>query len=204
MTLVHTMIYFIIYSFLGWAYESLFYSFQFKKLVNTGFLHICICPIYGLACTVNVALFGDTQSYITIFITSMIVISAIEYAVSWLLENIFNKRWWDYSDWPVNLNGRISLMSSLAFGALSLMQMRLIHPAIEGVVLQLSEQTIYTLIILFIIVVAVDVYITLRDMDKDDGKLWFVDEDMPVVQRANERMQSISEKRLQRKNKKRK
>jgi uncharacterized membrane protein len=40
----------------------------------------------------------------------------LEYIVSWVLEKLFHARWWDYSDFPANLNGRICLPASTFFG----------------------------------------------------------------------------------------
>ena len=36
-----------IYSFLGWAMESIYISFLQRKVINRGFLHGPFCPIYG-------------------------------------------------------------------------------------------------------------------------------------------------------------
>ena len=187
MTLSQYFICFIVYSFLGWVYESLFYSFQFRKPVNTGFLHGCICPIYGLACVANAVVFGNVKSNLTIFLLSMLMISSIEYIVSWILENLFNKRWWDYSDWPLNLHGRISVISSLGFGALSLVQMRLIHPAVEVLILRIPAKTSAALVFVFAAALVLDLMLTVRDIDKEDDKLWFVEEELPAFQRANQK-----------------
>ena len=37
----------------------------------------------------------------------------MEYLTSYLMENIFNARWWDYSNKPFNINGRICLSNAL-------------------------------------------------------------------------------------------
>lgn len=189
MTLSQYFICFIIYSFLGWVYESLFYSFQFKKPVNTGFLHGCICPIYGLVCVMNIAFLGKVKSEAAIFVASMITVSVTEYVVSYLLEHLFGKRWWDYSDWPLNLNGRISLISSLGFGAMSLIQLRLLHPAIMKVVLHIPAGTMKLITILFIVWVFFDLCLTVRDMDKTDDRLWFIDEESETIRQANEKLE---------------
>jgi uncharacterized membrane protein len=176
----------VIYGFFGWVYESIYYTVQFKKPVNTGFLHICFCPIYGFACVGNAIMFRNVDSPVAIFLCSMLVISALEYFVSWLLENLFSKRWWDYTNWPLNLNGRISLLSSLAFGAMSLLQMRFLQPSVENFVMRLSERAEYTTIFLFLIIIALDITVTVKDMDKENSKLWFVREELPALKRANE------------------
>ena len=42
-------IWFIIYSFLGWAWETLITSIPQRRFVNRGFLNGPYCPIYGAA-----------------------------------------------------------------------------------------------------------------------------------------------------------
>ena len=190
MTLSQYIVCFIIYSFLGWLYESIFYSLQFKKLVNTGFLHGCICPIYGLACVMNTMLLKNVHCAAAVFILSILIISAIEYGVSYTLERLFDKRWWDYSDWPANINGRISLFSSLGFGAMSVFQMFILNPAVDTFIMRMSDKMIHTVIFMFIICIAGDLLLTVRDMDKNDERLWFLDETSPMVSKASEKIVS--------------
>ncbi len=188
MTLSQYFVCFIIYGFFGWIYESLYYSVQFRKPVNTGFLHVCFCPIYGFACVGNMVLFGNTENCAVIFLASTIVISLLEYFVSWLLEDMFGKRWWDYRGWPLNINGRISLFSSLAFGVMSLVQMKLLHPSIVGFVTGLSEKYTYATILLFTAIIILDILITIKDMDKEADRLWFLNEQLPILHNANEKL----------------
>lgn len=50
------------------------------------------------------------------FLGGMIIASLLEYFTSWFLEKAFPKRWRDYSQHPLNLNGRICLLGALTFG----------------------------------------------------------------------------------------
>ncbi len=194
MTLSECIIYFIVYSFLGWAYESFYYSFQLRKFVNAGFLHGCMCPIYGLACIGNILLLSNIESDLVVLVVSMTVISSIEYVVSFMLEKLFDKRWWDYSKWPMNINGRISLVTSVCFGIMSLIQLRLIHPQLSKLMWRLSERSIHILIAMFVTVLFLDLVFTVRTMEKNEGALWFVDEELPVM-RANERLSNKAKDR---------
>ena len=40
--------------------------------------------------------------------------------MSWGLEKLFHAYWWDYTDMPFNINGRICLPASLLFGVVGL------------------------------------------------------------------------------------
>lgn len=181
------MFYFILYGFFGWLYESIFYTVLFKKPVNTGFLHGCFCPIYGIACTCNVLCFAGIESNFMVFLSTMIAISGIEYIVSCLLEYVFDRRWWDYSDWPVNINGRISLISSLGFGLMSLIQVRILQPLLESLEGALPEAAIRVFIIASCVILFIDILWSLKTMDSNEDKLWFVHEESDVVHKANER-----------------
>lgn len=51
-----------------------------------------------------------------IFVSSMVLCTVLEYAAGWYLELTWGVKWWDYSDAPMNLHGRICFLSSLLFG----------------------------------------------------------------------------------------
>ena len=79
--------YFIIYSFIGWVLESTYKSVLQKKWVNSGFLHGPICPIYGYgAMIMYLSLRNLTNNIFILFWFGLIVLSAFEYVVGWLLE----------------------------------------------------------------------------------------------------------------------
>ena len=188
--LYNYMFYFILYSFFGWAYESLFYTVQFKRPVNTGFLRGCFCPIYGIACVCNVILLRNVHSNALVFMISMLAISLIEYVVSCILENVFDKRWWNYSDWPLNIKGRISLISSVGFGVLSLLQIRVLHPLLEKAENILPDTAIRGFVFISAVIIFIDLLWSIKNMNKNEEKLWFVHEEPTMIHKANEKISS--------------
>ena len=56
-----------------------------------------------------------------VFLASMAGSAVLEYGVSVALERLFGAVWWDYSNLPLNLNGRICLPASLLFGLAGLL-----------------------------------------------------------------------------------
>ena len=44
------------------------------------------------------------------------------------MEKIFRVRWWDYSDQPFNLNGRICLGALVGFGVAGILIIRVFNP----------------------------------------------------------------------------
>ena len=139
--------YFCLFSFIGWLYECTYCTLKTKHWQNRGFLFGPICPIYGTAVICGIFLFGDLPQLLKnsaggagflaflmelplwgIFLMSMILSAILEYLTSFVLEKLFHARWWDYSDVPLNVNGRICLPASMGFGAAGIVIVKWIIP----------------------------------------------------------------------------
>lgn len=169
---------FAIYSFIGWAYESLYYTLQQRKFVNSGFLSTCFCPIYGVGAMVVWLFFKNINNTFVLFLAGMITTSAIEYFVSWFLETVFGKRWWDYTGWPLNIKGRVCIIAAMAFGTLSVLQVKLIAPISIGLVMGLKPIALYILTVIVASVMIIDTVISIKDIDNED--LWYVEKQSEI------------------------
>lgn len=167
---------FALYSFVGWAYESVYYTIQQKRPVNSGFLNGCWCPIYGVGAFLISGLLGEIKNPVELFLAGMLLTCTLEYIVSWLLEKLFDKRWWDYTGWPLNINGRVCIIGGLAFGTFTVLFVRYISPFTTGFMMSLSSRTVTMLCALVAAAMAFDLFLTVKDMDKSDEKLWYVRE----------------------------
>ncbi len=126
------VVYFLVYSFLGWVLETVFALFVQKTFVKRGFLYGPACPIYGFGAVLFILLLHKTKGKkILEFFVSMVAFSIFEYAVSFALEMIFHLRWWDYTQDFWNINGRISIAYSFAWGAIGVIFNEKLHPAVS-------------------------------------------------------------------------
>lgn len=127
----HVMFYFLVYSFIGWLWETVYCSLREKKFVYRGFLSGPYCPIYGFGALILLGLLLPLKSNLAIlFLASTLTMSALEYGVSFALEKIFHQRWWDYSNEKFNINGRVALKPSLFWGIVSVIAVYFVHPAV--------------------------------------------------------------------------
>ena len=125
--------YFIIYSILGYIVETVF------GIITKGvwesrqsFLYGPFCGIYGLGAVVLIlSLQYFNNSANKLFIGGFIVGSIVEYVISLVGELIFHVKWWDYSNMPLNINGRICVYYSIFWGFLAIYFMTSFHPKIE-------------------------------------------------------------------------
>ena len=132
------LLFFFLYCFLGWVWESCYVSAKRRQWVNRGFLHGPMLPIYGTgAVIILLATIPVRDSLWLIFLLGMLAATALEYVTGAAMEALFKVRYWDYSGKPFNLNGHICLTCSLAWGAFSVLLVKVLHPPLEDLVLRL-------------------------------------------------------------------
>ena len=127
--------YFFLYAFFGWCCEVCFAAAKDGIFVNRGFLNGPVCPIYGVGVSVVVlCLTPVRENILFLFIGSVLLTSALEWATGFVLERVFHQKWWDYSDMPGNLNGYVCPLFSLLWGLACLLVMRVFHPMVAKLV----------------------------------------------------------------------
>ena len=128
---------FYIYSFAGWCMEVVLKYIQFHRFINRGFFAGPICPIYGsgaVLITVAVGSLSSVESaYGTTFAISLVLCGLVEYLTSYFMEKRFHARWWDYSQKPMNLHGRVWIGNLILFGIAGVGIIHLINPALYAV-----------------------------------------------------------------------
>lgn len=162
----------IIYSFIGWVYESIVCSVGERKLVNRGFLNGPLCPVYGFGALVSIIfMYERTDNILLLFTAGMVLTCTVEYLTSVLLEKLFNARWWDYSNHRFHINGRVSLLGAVVFGALAVLLVKYIHPFIAGLTERLTDTAIIVISVVTLFIVLFDLYTTVRHILSLNGKL---------------------------------
>lgn len=128
--------YFIIYSVLGFVIETIFGAVT-KGVIESrkSFLYGPFCAIYGLGAVVMIlCLQPFKKNNNTLFWGGFVVGSIIEYLVSLIGELIFHVIWWDYSDIPLNINGRVCVYFSIFWGLLGIYLVSYINPKIDKLI----------------------------------------------------------------------
>ena len=125
---------FFVYGFLGWCTEVAYAAVKQGKFVNRGFLNGPICPVYGIGVGVVVQFLTPVENnLVLLYISSTILVTAIEGITGFLLEKIFHNKWWDYSDQPLNIGGYVCVLFSLIWGVFCVLIVKVIHPLIYKV-----------------------------------------------------------------------
>jgi uncharacterized membrane protein len=162
MNLVQYFLAFMFYSLIGWAYESLLYTVQEKKVISSGFLYGPYCPIYGGGAVIMVFVFyGRTDSSFVMFFGGMILATLVEYFTAVFLENCFHKKWWDYSKLKYNFQGRICLLGAVAFGTMCLFLCKIVQPWFVGAIALIPENVQFWLAVALAVIFLADYMVTL-------------------------------------------
>ena len=165
------LLFFYIYCFFGWCFESTYVSLRKHRFVNRGFLHSPLLPIYGSGAVVMLLVTLRIRSYaVLMFFAGMIGATALELVVGLVMEAVFEVKYWDYSNQKFNYKGVICLSSSLCWGLFTVLLNKVIHQPVESFVLGLPATavtvTVCVISVIFLCdtVVSVKVALGIRDM----------------------------------------
>ena len=153
---------FTFYSFIGWMYETILTPVVWGCYADRGWLHLPICPIYGFCGIVLLLIFGRMKSIPLIFVCGTAVTTAAELAASYILEWFTNERLWDYDSWAFNFQGRISLGSSLVFGGMCVLLIKVLHPAAKKLFGKLGGVAVMIAAAIMLAVILADTVYTLK------------------------------------------
>lgn len=163
---------FIFFSFTGWIYECIYCTFKDRHWENRGFLFGPVCPIYGSCVVLALIVFGSIpllkDGFNTpvwqVFIICALMSAVIEYSTSYILEIIFHAVWWDYSDIPLNINGRICLPATCGFGIAGVLVVRFILPFVMSLPMNEHQLANELISLIFMLLLGIDIAVTVASL----------------------------------------
>lgn len=122
-------IYFLIFAIVGWLLETCFSFYSLGHFTKRGFLFGPLCPIYGLGALILIMFFSTYKNHnLKLFIYSALIFTVFEYLVSFGMEALFSLKWWDYTGEFMNLNGRVSIFYTFAWGIIAILFINFVYP----------------------------------------------------------------------------
>lgn len=140
-TVSQWILFFYIYCFCGWVWESAYVSVCERKPVNRGFLKGPFLPIYGQ----RRDLYSDcddsgARQYSCNVYCRYGLATVLEYITGYVMERLFKVRYWDYTGKFLNVHGYICLMSTLCWGVMTVLVVDVIHVQVEKLVLAINTR----------------------------------------------------------------
>lgn len=128
-TVYQLAFFFFIYSFTGWCIEVCCAAIQKRKFVNRGFVNGPLCPIYGSGAVLFAVFLPELkEAPFFLFLAGAILASILEFTTGALLEKLFHRKWWDYSNIRWNYEGYVCLPFSLGWGVCAVVLNMFLNP----------------------------------------------------------------------------
>lgn len=141
-SLVNLIMMFFIFCFVGWVWEVSLAFISEDMFVNRGTLHGPWLPIYGTDGVIILVLLKKLREKPALeFVAAMVLCGCLEYFSSWYLEMTHDgQRWWDYTGYFLNINGRICAEGLLTFGLGGLTIVYLLAPALDNLLSRIDAR----------------------------------------------------------------
>lgn len=158
--------YFIIYSIAGYIIETSFALIRYGVFESRqSFLYGPFCSIYGIGAIIMIIFLQYfKRNNFTLFVGGFLIGSITEYLMSLIGELILHVKWWDYSNMPLNIGGRICFYYSLFWGLLAIFLIKVVHPRMRKIMAyilkKLPGHLIKPLITIITIFMAFDCFIS--------------------------------------------
>ena len=151
------ILFFFAFSLIGWIWEVCLVLVQTGKMVNRGVLLGPWLPIYGSGGVLILLLLRKMfNKPIVTFFSMTILCTVIEYITSWYLEVTKGVRWWDYSNYLLNINGRVCLEGAIVFGIGGCAVVYLLAPKLSKVFNKLSNYILVPICVILTFLFTID------------------------------------------------
>lgn len=155
-SVVNLLLMFFIFSFVGKSWEVILHLVKDGEFVNRGTMYGPWLPIYGAAgVLIIVALRRLAPKPALLFPVIMVLCGVMEYATHWFIQRTMGIQYWNYSNYFLNINGRVALEGLLVFAILGTFFIYIGAPFVDNVLNKFSTKskiiTVSVLAVLFII-----------------------------------------------------
>ena len=165
---------FIIGSLVGWVVEGLYTLIVFHELVNHS--AVVIGPFdmaYGICFVLLTLLFYKLPniSFVKAFLLSFLGGTILEYIMSLGMEIFLGFTAWDYSTYPLNINGRVCLIYSVFWGILGIAWVKLVFPFIMKLLNKFNYKIANKVAIILFVFLVFDVMLTIQARERAKAKM---------------------------------
>lgn len=162
---------FFIFSAIGWVWEVSLHLVTDGEFVNRGVLHGPWLPIYGGGGVLILMLLNRLRKRPVLeFIGIVVLCGCVEYTTSFVLEILHNgERWWDYSGYFLNLNGRICAEGLLVFGIGGIAIVYMLAPLLDNQIQRIRPWVLIPLCLILLTAFTVDNVYSARHPNSGKG-----------------------------------
>lgn len=173
-----TFLWFLLYSFVGWLWETCLNIVMKKRFVDRGILNGPLCPIYGFGAMLAIYALPGEHTFLAVFLSSGVLSCTLEYLTSWGIEQLFHMRLWDYSNKPFNINGRVYLNGFIFFGLGCTVVKLWVQPHVIATLDAVPPLVITVVSAVLLVILLADAAVTLAGLISMSSRLGHVEADI--------------------------
>lgn len=156
-TIWSLIVIFFAFNIVGWLWEVSMAFVTEGMFVNRGMLHGPWLPIYGSGVSLIAVLLYRFRNRPALEAAAIVVLCGfIEYMTSWITELSTGLRWWDYTGYFLNLNGRICGEGLAVFALGGMVAVYLLVPVIDAAVTHIRPRVLVTVCVVLLVCFAGD------------------------------------------------
>lgn len=164
------IIIFFSFSFVGWLWEVSLHIMIDGAFINRGVLHGPWLPIYGAGVgLIAVLLYRFRKNPILEGVMVVLLCGFVEYMTSLVMELTLGMRWWDYTGYYLNLNGRICGEGLTVFALGGMAAVYLLVPVIDGAVTRIQPKVLIPVCILLVLSLCFDLVYSMNHPNAGKG-----------------------------------
>ena len=169
-TVCSLILMFFIFSLGGWLWEVSFHMINYGEFVKRGVLHGPWLPIYGSGAVLMLTVLKKLRNHpVKEFWGIIFLCGAVEYLTSFILELFTGNRWWDYTGYFLNLNGRICAEGLLLFGIGGIMIVYVLAPVLDNLIGKVKKRWIIPVCIVLMCLFLTDQVYSIQNPNAGDG-----------------------------------
>ena len=151
------LFYYLIFSIAGFIWEVLVNLVTLNRIVNPGMTYGPWLPIYGWMVLVLVLLPEKIKKHpLKLFAVAFVLVGILEFGTSLFLEYFYQTKWWDYSNYYFNYNGRVCLEALFVFAALSIIIVRHVFPLLNNLFNKIDGRLFRIILITVLLIFIID------------------------------------------------
>ena len=156
-TISNLILFFFTFSFIGYAYEVFIHIVRDGEFVNRGSLYGPWLPIYGFGGVLILVLlkrFRDKPW--KLFLSAIILCGIVEYTGAWMLETFKHMKYWDYSGYFLNIQGRVCFEGLMVFGLGGCAFTYILGPLLDNLCNKINPKRKHILCAILLAIIGVD------------------------------------------------
>ena len=158
-SLINLVAMFFIGCLVGWLWEVAIHLVEDGVFVNRGVLHGPWLPIYGTgAVMILIVLYKFRDRAWLEFLLAIVLCGIVEYITSYALEMSHDgQKWWDYTGYFLNINGRVCAEGLLVFGVAGVAFVYFLAPILDSLLQRIPIKVLIPILSAIILIFVADI-----------------------------------------------